>query len=93
MMYQNILLKKWIKVYDQSGDANNRYKPNIQIRSKTSMLPSNLCDYSVAYIDVEGTIIVTKPNIDAYDKKLAFKNNAPFISWQCSRLRQCNANV
>ena len=57
------------------------------------MLPSNLCDESVACIDVERTITVTEPNIDAYDKKVAFKNNAPFISWQCSRLRQCNANV
>ena len=39
------------------------------------MLQSDLCNYSDAYIVVEGTITVTDPN-DANDqKKLAFKNN------------------
>ena len=41
---------------------------------------SDLCDYSDAYIVVKWTINVTNSNNDAYDKKLAFKNNAPFIS-------------
>ena len=45
------------------------------------MLITDLCDYSDAYIVVEGTVAVTRPNNDAYDKKLAFKNNAPFNSW------------
>ena len=44
------------------------------------MLRSDLCDYSDAYIVVKGTITVTDPNNDAYDNKLAFKNNEPFIS-------------
>ena len=44
------------------------------------MLRSHLCDYSDAYIFVKGEITVTEPNNDAYDKKLAFKNNAPVIS-------------
>ena len=42
------------------------------------MLRSDLCDYSDAYIVVEGKITVADPNNDAYDKKLALKNNAPF---------------
>ena len=50
------------------------------MRFKTSMLESDLYDYSDAYIVVKGTINVTNPNNDAYDKKLAFENNAPFIS-------------
>ena len=33
------------------------------------------------YIVFKGTITVKNPNNDAYEKKLAFKNNAPFISW------------
>ena len=49
--------KKWIEVYDQSG-ANYNAKKNIRI--KTSMLRSDLCDYSDAYIVVKGDIIVTK---------------------------------
>ena len=44
------------------------------------MLRSDLCDYSDAYIVVTGKIIVTAPHNYAYDKKLVFKNNAPFIS-------------
>ena len=44
------------------------------------MLRSGLCDYSEAYIFVIGKITVTNPNNNAYDKKLALKNNAPFLS-------------
>ena len=72
--------KIWIEVYDQSDTAEIRYKPNKQIRFKTSMPRSDLCDYSDAYIVVKGDITVTNPANDAFDKKLAFKNNAPFIS-------------
>ena len=72
--------KKWIEVYDESGNAENRYTPRKQIRFKTPMIQSDLCDYSDAYIVVKGTINVTDPNNNAYDKKLAFKSNAPFIS-------------
>ena len=59
-----------------------------QIRFKTLILQSDLCDYSDAYIVVKGTITVERPDNNAYDNKLAFKNNAPFI-----RFRYCNANV
>ena len=44
------------------------------------MLQSDLYDYGDAYIVVKGTINVTDRNNYPYDKKLAFKNNAPFIS-------------
>ena len=71
------ITKKWIEVHDQSGGSCNINK---QIRFKTSMLQSDLCDYSDAYIVVKGTINVRDPNDDPYDKKSAFKNNAPFIS-------------
>ena len=39
-----------------------------------------MCDYSDAYIAVNGKIVVSHPDDDAYDKKLAFKNNALFNS-------------
>ena len=45
------------------------------------MLRSDLCDFSDAFIVVTGKIIVANPNNNAYNKKLAFKNNAPFISY------------
>ena len=61
----------------QSGGT---YNTNKQIRFKISMLRSDLCDFSDAYIVVKGKITVTNPNNDAYDKKLALKNNVPFLS-------------
>ena len=75
------ITKKWREVYDQSGGTCNTNK---QIRFKTSMLRSDLCDYSDTYILVKGKITVRKgrnnnDNNNAYGKKLAFKNNAPFI--------------
>ena len=42
------------------------------------MLRSDLCDYSDTYIVVKGTITVRRPNNNAFDKKLAFKNNCSF---------------
>ena len=40
------ITKKWIEVCDQSGNAEDRYKPSKQIRFKTSMLRSDLRDFS-----------------------------------------------
>ena len=52
------ITKKWSKVYDQSGSADDRNKPNKQIRFKTSMLRSDWCDYSDVNIVVKGTILL-----------------------------------
>ena len=71
------ITKKWIEVHDQSGET---YNTNKQIRFKTSVLRSDLCDYSDAYIVVKGKITVTNPDNNACDNKLTFKNNAPFTS-------------
>ena len=49
--------KKWIEVYDQS---EKNYNVNKEIRFKTSMLRSDLCDFSDAYIVVKGNITVVK---------------------------------
>ena len=53
------ITKKWIEVYDQSGET---YSTNKQIRFKTSMLRSGLCDYSDAYTVVKGYITVEGAN-------------------------------
>ena len=49
------LTKKWIEIYDQS---EGNYNVNKEIRIKTSMLRSDLCDFSDAYIVVKGNIFV-----------------------------------
>ena len=67
------ITKKRIEVHDQSGKKCNTNK---LIRFNTSILS----DYSDAYIVVKGKITVTNPDNDAYDKKLTFKNNAPFTN-------------
>ena len=56
--------KKWIEVYDQS---EGNYNVNKEIRIKTSMLISDLCDVSDAYIIVKGNIIVDKKTFTAVD--------------------------
>ena len=73
------ITKKWVEVHDQSGSADDRYKPNKQIRFKTSMLRSDLCDYSDAYIVVKGEVTGTRVNNNSRkNRPLAFKNSAPF---------------
>ena len=69
--------KKWIEVYDQS---QGNYNVNKEIRIKTSMLRSDLCDFSDAYIVVKGNITVTNPDNAKRNKAVAFKNNVPFIN-------------
>ena len=69
--------KKWIEVYHQS---KGNYNVNKEIRIKTSMLRSDLCDFSDAYIVVKGNITVTNPDNAKRNKAVAFKNNAPFIN-------------
>ena len=58
-IYQDFVTKKWIEVYDQS---EKNYSVNKEIRIKTPMLRSDLCDFSDAYIVVKGTITVTDLN-------------------------------
>ena len=87
-LYGNILdkvprfiTKKWIEVHDQSGTVKGRYKPSKQVRFNSSVLRSDLCDYSDACIVVEGGITVEEANdTDEQNRDLVLKNNAPFIS-------------
>ena len=70
--------KKWVEVNDLSS---SQYSVNKNVMFKTSILRPDLCDYSNAYIIVKGKITVTgKNNDNRVNKKLVFKNNAPFRS-------------
>ena len=62
------ITKKWIEAHDQSGSTEDRYKPSKQTRFKTSMLRSDLRGFSDAYIVVNGTVTVTNPDNNAYEK-------------------------
>ena len=72
--------KNWVEINDESREI---YAVNKQIKFKTSMLRSSLCDYSDAYILVKGNISVNNTagaNADANNtnKKVIFKYCAPF---------------
>ena len=55
-IYQNLLLKNGFTfIINKKNDDVNK-----EIRIKTSMLRSDLCDFSDAYIVVTGNITVTK---------------------------------
>ena len=70
--------KKWIVVYDQ---WQKNYSVNKEIRIKTSMLRSDLCNFSDAYIIVKGNITLEGDNdANKQNKTLAFKKNSPFIN-------------
>ena len=70
--------KKWIEIYDQSEE---NYNVNREIRIKTSILRSDLRDYSDAYIIVKGDITLEgNNNANKRNKNLAFKNTASFIN-------------
>ena len=74
------LTKNWFKTnYDSQGGRNK----NNQIRFKTLMLRSSLCDYSDTCIHVEGTVTVAKVTDAApsnANKKVIFKNCVSFTS-------------
>ena len=74
--------KNWVEINDE---ARGTYSPNKQIKFKTSMLRSSLCDYSDAYILVKGNITVNNTAADGAaanntNKKVIFKNCAPFTN-------------
>ena len=71
--------KNWIEVYDQS---EKNYNVNKEIRIKTPMLRSDLCDFSDAYIVVKGDINLEGDNdANKHNKNLAFKDNALSINF------------
>ena len=70
--------RNWVEINDE---ARGPYSPNKQIKFKTSMLRSSLCDYSDAYILVKGNISVNNTAAaNNTNKKVIFKNCAPFTS-------------
>ena len=72
--------KKWVEIND---DSRGTYNTNSQIKFKTSMLRSSLCDYSSAYILVKGTISTAAQagdNPNNANKNVVFKNCVPFTN-------------
>ena len=74
-------MRNWVEINDESrGNYTNS-----DIRFKTTMLRSNLCDYADSYVLVKGTRTITGAGnddaarqADEKDKGVTFKNCAPF---------------
>ena len=69
--------RNWVEINDES---RGNYA-NSDIRFKTTMLRSNLCDYADSYILVKGTVTITGAGDDAaarradeINKGVTFKN-------------------
>ena len=76
--------KNWVEINDESRGT---YNVNSEIKLKTTMLMSSLCDYSDAYIHVKGKIKITGAGDNAAakqanerDKGVSFKNCASFTN-------------
>ena len=79
--------RNWVETNDESRGT---YTSN-DIRFKTTMLRSNLCDYAGAYILVKGTITITSEGdndaakrLDERNKNVIFKHCTPFT--KCTRI-------
>ena len=73
--------RNWVEIND---DSRGTYS-NADIKFKTAMVKSDLCDYANAYIFVKGTITITGAGDDApaaqadeRNKGITFKNCVPF---------------
>ena len=73
--------RNWVEINDESRGT---YTSN-DIKFKTTMLKSNLCDYKDAYIPVKDTITITgtgnddaTKQTDERDNCVTYKNCAPF---------------
>ena len=74
--------KNWV---DINYDLRGTYNTNSQIKFKTSMLRTSLCDYNDAYILVNGTITITAAGdndaarrLDERNRGVIFNNCVPF---------------
>ena len=72
--------KHWVEINDESRVTCNT---NSQIKFKTSMLRSSLCDYSDAHILVRGTITEAEVAVGGGNNNIqeVFKNCAPFTNY------------
>ena len=73
--------RNWVEVNDDSSSTST----NTDVKFKSTMLKSNLCDYADAYILVKVTITITGvgdgdavKRLDERNKGVIFKNCAPF---------------
>ena len=77
--------RNWNEINDESKES---YNTGSDIKFKTTMLRSSLCDYADAYILVKETITVTRAayhdaakQLEERNRDVIFKNCAPFTKF------------
>ena len=76
--------RNWVEINDESRGT---YTSN-DIKFKTTMLRSNLCDYADAYILVKGTITITGAGNDDATKRLDERNKGVIFK-NCASFTKC----
>ena len=82
-------IKNWVEINDESKEL---YNANSDIRFKATMLRSNLCDYTDAYILVKGTMTTTGGGADAAAKQ-ADERNKGIIFKTCAPFTKCISRI
>ena len=70
--------KNWMEINDRSQGV---YNTNSNIRFKTAMLKSSLCDYTDAYILVKGKITTTGEGDDAAARQADERNKGVIFKY------------
>ena len=81
--------KNWVEINDDSREA---YNSNSQIKFKTSVLRTSLCDYCNAYILVSGTISITGAGNDDATRRLDERNKGVIFK-NCAPLTDCISEI
>ena len=80
--------RNWVEINDE---PRGTYTSN-DIKFKTTILRSNLCDYTDAYILVKGTITITGDGDDDASKRLD-KRNKGVIFKNCTPFTKCMSRI
>ena len=81
--------KNWVKTNDESKESHS---VNSDIRFKTTMLRSNFCDYTDAYILVKGKITIIGAGTDDAAKQLDERNNGVIFK-NCAPFTKCISRI
>ena len=81
--------KNWVEINDESRGG---YTTGSDIKFKTTMLRSSLCDYADAYILVKGTITITGAGDDAAARR-ADERNKGLIFKNCASFTKCISKI
>ena len=84
------ITKKWIEIYEQS---EKKYNPNKEIRIKTSMLRSDLCDFSDAYIIVKRDIFLGDNNANKRNQIAEQQSVTLLLTMQILLILQCLCTI